>query len=189
MLPPEKERHYPQIRSHGYKVSSDTTEHKSQKYNCVAFAAGGDTKFWWEGSTFNSKPVKKPGRFWPDGIDTDDSIETYVKVFESVGYSVYKGKIEDCVKFELFCEKIIIYGYPEQAFSHVSYQLYFGWIAKLGDWEDVKHKTFNALEGEYYGNVMVVMKRTCKLRGFLFRAFPNLIAKFWPVSGEECLKS
>lgn len=188
MLPPERECHYPQLRSHGYKVSSETTDDKPVKYNCVAFAAGGDTKFWWEPSTFNSKPVKRPGRFWPDGIDTDDSIETYVKVFESLGYSVCKNEIRDCIKVDLLYEKVIIYGYPERAFSHVAYQLYFGWVSKLGDWQDIKHKTFNGLEGDYYGNVAVVMKRRCKTRGFLFRAFPNLTAKFWPVCGEECLK-
>jgi hypothetical protein len=176
-LPAHKEQKYPNLRTHGYRVTSETTEYKYQKYNCVALAADGDFTIWWEPSTLNSKPVKRPGRYWPDGIATDGSVESYVKLYELLGYQKC-----DSGKLELLYEKIVIYGYtPEEAFSHVAYQLYSGWISKLGDMEDIKHRTPEALVSEDYGDIKVFMKRQCNLRGFLARAFFNTIAKRWPV--------
>lgn len=176
MLAPEKECRYPNLRSHGYKVTSDDTSDKRVKYNCVSLAADGDQTTWWEPSTFNSKPIKRPGRYWPDGVPTDGSIESYKKLFELLDY-----KQCDNARVEIFYEKIAIYGYPEEAFSHVAYQLYFGWISKLGDWEDIRHSTLQALESEDYGQIKIIMKRRCTLRGFLSRAFFNITAKRWPV--------
>ena len=175
-LSPDKERNYPNLRAHGYTVTSETTENKWIKYNCVALAADGDQTTWWEPSTVNSKPVKRPGRYWPDGIDTDGSIESYIKLYELLGYEKC-----DSGGVNLLYEKIAIYGYPEEAFSHVCYQLYFGWISKLGDLEDIRHNTLEALECDNYGHVKVFMRRRCSLRGYFSRALFNLTARFWPI--------
>ena len=172
-LSPDRECRYPNLRAHGYKVTSEDTINKIVRYNCVALAAE-DQKAWWEPSTVNSKPVKKPGRHWPDGIPTDGSLASYIMLFELLGYKKCESP-----KVEIFYEKIALYGYPEDAFAHVAYQLYFGWISKLGEWEDIKHRTLEALESDDYGEVKVFMKRRCALRGFLARAFFNQTSRFW----------
>jgi hypothetical protein len=174
LLPPEREAKYPNLRKEGYGVSSKTTEDKILKYNCVALAAR-DLGIWWEPSTMNSRPVVRPGRFWPVGIPTDDYVWTYRKLYERLGY-------KECStpKAELLYEKIALYADPDETFTHVAYQLYFGWISKLGDWQDIKHKTLKALEDEY-GTAKVFMKRRCDARGFLARAFFNWAAKRWPM--------
>src|SRR6266700_1375487 len=56
------------------------------KYNCVALAACDDLTVWWVPSTMNSRPVIRPGRYWPLELPTDDYISTYCKLFESLGY-------------------------------------------------------------------------------------------------------
>lgn len=99
-------------------------------------------------------------------------------LYQRFGYQQCDG-----ANVELFYEKIALYGYsPEDAFAHVAYQLYFEWISKLGDWEDIKHRTLQALESEDYGTIKVIMKRRCTLRGFLARAAFNLTARLWPVN-------
>jgi hypothetical protein len=175
-LSPDRERNYPNLRAQGYKVSSEETLGELVRYNCVALVADGDQTTWWEPSTVNSKPVKRPGRYWPNGIATDGSIESYVRLYELLGYKRCNN-----ARFEILYEKIAIYGYPEGAFSHVAYQLFFGWISKLGDYEDIKHNTLEALVCDDYGQVKVFMKRRCRLRGYLSRAFFNLTARLWPV--------
>ena len=169
MLQAERECHYPELRKQGYRVTSEDTVNKLVRYNCVAWAADGDDEIWWE-------PIKEPGFYWPKGISDDGTLESYVEIFKLLGY-----KKCDSERFEFFHERIILYGYPEGSFSHVAYQLYTGWTSKLGDWQDIKHKTSEGLEGDYCGQVEIVMKRRCGFRGFLARAFPNFIFWIWPV--------
>lgn len=184
-LPPNIESHYPNLRAIGYGISSKSTSESLVKYNCVALVAD-DQTMWWEPSTVNSKPVRKPGRYWPGGIPTDGSVESYVMLFELLGYEQLDiSNKSDASRLEILYEKIAIFGYPEEAFSHVAYQLYFGWISKLGDWHDIKHKTLKALESDYYGEVKVIMKKRCSLRGLLSRAFFNQTARMWPVNTRQ----
>jgi hypothetical protein len=164
-------------------VSSEDTIYKKVRYNCVALAADGDFTIWWAPSTLNSKPVKRPGFYWPDGIPTDASIESYIMLFKLLGYAT-------CADFndrvEMLYEKIAIFGYPgDNEFSHVAYQLYFGWISKLGEWQDIKHRNLQGLKCDDYGQPMVIMKRRCSCRGFLARAFFNQIARIWPVNWRD----
>jgi len=84
---------------------------------------------------------------------------------------------------EILYEKIALFGYPGQddGFSHVAYQLYFGWTSKLGGLHDIIHKTLTGLECDNYGVVKAIMKRRSSLRGFIARAFFNQTARLWPV--------
>jgi hypothetical protein len=181
MLEPHKEANYPYLRPEGYRVSSQSTESGFSKYNCVALAVGGDS-LWWEPATQNSRPIRRPGQFWPDNIPPDDTLDNYVRLFELRGY-------ERCVRarVELLYEKIALYGdSTANNFNHVAYQLYFGWISKLGDWQDIQHKTLKALENDAgYGHPVVIMRRRCNMRGFFLRACFNMTVRFWPMRQED----
>jgi hypothetical protein len=161
--------HFPNLRSHGYKVTSEDTLHKKVHYNCVAWAALGDTKKWWQAGT-------EPDFYWPHGILDDDSFRSYVELFESLGYTPCNSD-----RLEILFEKVALYATPDGDFAHVCYQLFFGWTSKLGDWEDIRHKTLKALEDGLYGSVKIIMKRRCGIRGFFARAFFNITTDCWPV--------
>ena len=168
MLQQDRENRYPNLRSDGYSVTSEDTIHKKVKYNCVAWAVIGDTGKWWQSGNH-------PGYYWPKGIPDDDSFQSYVELFK-----LYDFRTRTNADVEPLSEKIAIYAYPDGEFAHVAYQLLNGWTSKLGDWQDIKHKTLKALEGQYYGDVNLIMKRRCTLRGFLLRIAFNWTCRFWP---------
>jgi hypothetical protein len=120
MLAPGKERRHPNLRSEGYKVTSEETLHKKVTYNCVAWAAMGDRKKWWQAGI-------GPDYYWPPGVLDDESFQSYVELFEFFGY-----KTCDSETMDILHEKVALYAYPDGDFAHVSYQLFFGWTSKLG---------------------------------------------------------
>jgi len=57
-------------------------------------------------------------------------------------------------------EKIAIYANATGDATNAARQTASGeWTSKLGDWEDIEHKTLAALEGEFYGKVVQILKR------------------------------
>ena len=74
----ELEQFFPKMRSGGYDITSP----RDKKYNCVAWAVGSVT-LWWQWVGFPSKVW-----YWPPGIDRDDMLESWVKVFQLHGYAV-----------------------------------------------------------------------------------------------------
>jgi hypothetical protein len=173
LLAPSRECLYPNLRAHGYRVTSQETLHRKVRYNCVAWAALGDTKKWWQAGN-------EPDFFWLKGVLDDGSFQSYIELFEWLGYKPCRSR-----KLEMFYEKIALYAFSDGSFSHVSYQLFFGWTSKLGDHEDIRHKTLAAMEGGDYGDVKLLMKRRSGVRGFLARAFFVLTSKLWPIHRED----
>jgi hypothetical protein len=176
LLPPDRERRYPNLRAHGYTVTSEETLHNNVRYNCVAWAALGDTKKWWQ-----AEP--EPDYFWPTGILDDGSFQSYVQLNAALGYEPCQGP-----ELEILYEKIALFADSNGDFTHVSYQLFLGWTSKLGGWQDIKHKTLTAMEGGLYGDVRMLMKRRSSLRGFLARGFFGQTSRFWPLDRERAFK-
>jgi len=168
-LPDEKKRHFPNLRTLNHSVTSEETIGKKVIYNCVAWAAIGDTSKWWQAGT-------GPSFYWPRGLLSDDSLQSYIALFEFFGY-------RQCTSdgIEIFQEKIAIYEHPPGEFSHVCYQLFSGWTSKLGGWEDIHHETLEDLEGQLYGKAKIIMKRRCGTRGFLARIFFHATNYLWPL--------
>lgn len=172
LLSQSREDLYPNLRAR-YKVTSEETLHKKVRYNCVAWSAIGDTEKWWQAGD-------EPDYFWPRGVLDDGSFQSYIELYESLGY-----KPCDSRRFEMFYEKVALFAYPDGDFAHVAYQLFFGWTSKLGGWEDIRHKTLAAMEGGNYGNVQVLMKRRSGVRGFLARTFFVFVSRVWPINREN----
>lgn len=172
-LSPVREALFPNLRAHGYRVTSQETLNKTLGYNCVAWAALGDKTKWWESGN-------QPDFFWPAGVLDDGSFQSYVELFQSLGYATCNSQGR-----EIFYEKIALFAYPNGDFSHVCYQLFLGWSSKLGDLEDIRHKTLVALEGDAYGAVSVIMKKRSSVRGFLARVSLILASRVWPLDRDQ----
>ncbi len=130
----------------------DITSKQDYKYNCIAWAALYTDRWLWP-----------PGRhvldgvnfFWPAEIDSDDKIETFVKLFEKLGYSL----CEDATNEKNF-RKIALYVDDKNRCTHASRQKRNGiWTSKLGKEHDIEHGTPYSIEGEAYGKVCYIMKK------------------------------
>jgi hypothetical protein len=124
------------------------TSVRTNAYNCVAWAAGKDDEWWWP----------QPNRYWPPTAPRfDDSLEAFVKMFETIGYGPC-----DVEELEAGFEKVAIYVDEDRAVQHVARQLPNGhWTSKLGEDEDVEH-ALRAVEGDCYGRVAQVLKRAAR---------------------------
>jgi hypothetical protein len=138
------ESRFPKLLAAGYEVESK----KDPNYNCVAWSAKRDQKRWWE-------PGNEPGFYWPEGIATDYSMESFTAVFQELGYVIC-----DDGRLEYGFEKVALYEIEGWGFAHVSHQLPDGrWASKLGPDEDIEHNSLEALESDDYGSPSVFLKR------------------------------
>jgi hypothetical protein len=135
------ERCFPKLRQLGCQITSP----ESKLYNCIAWAAGRDDR-WWQPS---------PGYFWPEEPH-DCTPEAFVRVFRRLGYEVCEQR-----GLEPDFEKVALY-VNDFGPAHMARQLPSGeWTSKCGKLEDITHP-LEGLEGteyEEYGHVAVIMKR------------------------------
>lgn len=145
----ELELDFPGLRTSTYVCRSP----KDSGYNCVAFAVG-DKKAWWQDIRFLGREIH--GYYWPPGGRSGDTIEGWVDVFELHGYQETRDRT-----LEPEYEKIAIYASAEGP-EHVARQGASGvWFSKMGAGVDIEH-TLEALEGDFYGKVVKIMRRECK---------------------------
>lgn len=137
------EKFFPNLSKDGYSLTSSATP----EYNCIAWAAGDEGVWWW--------PDQNGDYYWPTEISRTETIEVFIKAYESLGYSVCENAtLEDGF------EKVAIYADSNGKPTHAARQLYSGnWTSKLGQSEDIKHTTLDGLVGGYYGSVVVILKR------------------------------
>jgi hypothetical protein len=125
------------------------TSHATERYNCIAFAAGDHDHWWW--------PVTGVrGAVWPEGCARIVSLDAFVAAFESLGYTVCEnGNLEDGV------EKVAIYQNGEEP-THAARQMRDRngrWKSKIGDNVDIEHELAGLEGGSIYG---VVVKFMCR---------------------------
>lgn len=143
-----QEIYFPRLTRDQYRVTSKQTP----DYNCINYAAGHQDAWWW--------PDPVEGVAWPDGLPVEETLEAFIELYASIGYSVCDGS-----DLEEGYEKVAIYTDTDNCPTHAARQLESGaWTSKLGEWEDIEHKTLTALEaGEGgctgYGKVSKIMKR------------------------------
>jgi hypothetical protein len=133
----ELEGAFPSLAAEGSVVASP----KTHSYNCVAWAAG-DVSRWWG-----------PGIYWP-GPPGDD-LAALAGLFAALGYAPCVGD-----DLEASHEKIALYADDQGEWTHAARQLPDGWwTSKLGPDEDILHRKPEALVGDLYGQVQLIMKR------------------------------
>lgn len=129
---------YPGLASSRFAVTSPATD----RYNCVAWAAGHDSEWW-----------SPDGYWWPrDGV-REWSLDTMMSVFRMMGYETGAS-----AELEPGIEKIAIYGFDDDP-KHVARQVETGrWTSKLGKNVDIEHD-LDGLRGSRYGEVLALMSR------------------------------
>lgn len=131
---------FPALASTHFEITSAQTA----RYNCIAWAAGDDKRWWWPSAD----------DFWPDGIPQDRTANAFIRAFSIAGYEVCQS--ED---LEPEFEKVALFTKPAGTVAHAARQLPSGeWTSKLGKDVDIAH-SLRGLEGPTYGRVTVLLRR------------------------------
>lgn len=133
---------FPRLSERSDLITSPATT----TYNCIAWAAGDTSRWWW--------PDQHYVGFWPEGARREETEEAFVVAYGTLGYREC-----DSADLDPDTEKVAIYsiaGVP----AHAARQLSDGlWTSKLGDLEDIRHE-LEELEGQLYGQVSRILSRT-----------------------------
>ena len=132
------ENSFPNLTADGYQVTSP----QSLEYNCIAWAAGDHTQWWWPADD----------AFWP----TKDRAVTeavFVKAFATLGYAPAASE-----HLESGWDRVARYAQDGRV-THAARQLPNGrWTSKLGYDVDLEHD-LRGLEGIVYGCVVRILRR------------------------------
>lgn len=123
------------------------TSCETEDYNCIAWSFYDTNQWWW--------PIPRYGNFWLEQVPRDNEKSTLVTMFQMHGYVLCAdGEGEEGY------EKVAIYEVDGLGVQHVARQLRDGyWTSKLGDWEDIRHRTPHSVECRDYGAVVQYLKR------------------------------
>lgn len=135
------EQLFPRLRGTGYRITSP----EDPSYNCIAWAAGEDERWWWPAS----------GYYWPPSVDTRLTLEAFVAAFSDLGF-----RLSDSPDPIAGIEKVAIFVDAHGAPTHAARQLPSGrWTSKLGQLEDIEHDGAADVGGSDYGEIGAVLER------------------------------
>ena len=138
--------HFPNLNQQNSEITSPI----SNRYNCIAWAAGDAEKNWW--------PDSKGIGYWPPNIPREETLDAFVRAYASQGYILCEDD-----SLEAGFEKIAIYAervWGELVPTHAALQQPNGhWTSKLGPLEDIRHDHLNNLDGPLYGTAVAYLKR------------------------------
>ena len=139
------EQAFPGLIESGYRVTSPATD----GYNCLSWAAGEDTRWWW--------PDPSGIGYWPEGIPRVETLEAFQAAYELLGFCP-----TDSPDPQVGFEKLAVYAHGVRP-THAARQLPNGrWTSKLGSGPDIGHAPDN-LTGELYGTVALILQRPLPL--------------------------
>lgn len=113
---------FPTLVGTGYAVTSPS----GAEYNCIAWAAGEDDRWWW--------PDAEGVSYWPAGVPREETLLAFTAAFATLGFapSTHPNLEPKIVKIAIYARS----GLP----THASRQLPNGnWTSKLGQAEDIEH--------------------------------------------------
>jgi hypothetical protein len=132
---------FPQLVHTGYQIMSP----RSTEYNCIAWAAGEQDRWWW--------PDDNNIYYWPTDAPREETMPAFITAYQTLGFAPC-----DDATLEPGSEKVAIYALAGKP-THVARQLSDGrWISKLGNCEDIEH-TLDGLTGQVYGEVAQILRR------------------------------
>ncbi|MFA7341107.1 MAG: hypothetical protein WC028_30265 [Candidatus Obscuribacterales bacterium] len=135
---------FPGLSGSQFEITSDETPF----YNCIAYAAGDEGRWWWPDLTY----------YWP--IDEKSlSVECFISAFETLNYRVCS-----CGSLEPGYEKVAIYVNSSCEPTHMARQVNQNgdWKSKCGRSQDILHSP-QALEGVSYGTIHTYMSRPVQI--------------------------
>src|SRR6266516_5297528 len=139
-MPLSREKNFPYLTRDLYEVVEDQTDNPNcANYNCIAFAAGDNTR-WWEPDPW--------GVYWWPISKREYTVECYVELFESLRYhkcicSLKKRRFEKVTLYYDPVGCVATVDHPEvlpNSPTHAARQFPNGfWRSKLGTWELIEH--------------------------------------------------
>ncbi len=112
-------------------------------YNCIAWAAGDQSRWWWPDAT----------SYWPFDEYRWETIACLLETFRSSGFSECDALNDDGADY------IALYTNDDGCILHAARRLPNGrWTSKLGELVDIEHD-LRALEGAQYGKVTLLLTR------------------------------
>src|SRR5439155_3120151 len=100
------EKLFPGLVGTSYQITSGADE----VYNCIAWAAGRTSEWWW--------PSDTPGNYWPEGVAKMESMPAFQDVFATLGYFPCHG-----AELEAGFEKVAIFDDDQAMPTHAVRQL------------------------------------------------------------------
>lgn len=132
-------RNFPNLSPGNHKVTSKNTP----DYNCIAWAAGDDTKWW--------SPLAQ--YYWPPNVPRERTLDAYKQAFASEGFTETQQK-----DYVAGIERIVIYtkdGVPTHAARQIGKNR---WWSKMGSDADIQHALMG-VAGKEYGVPAVFMEK------------------------------
>ena len=80
------EQVFPGLRGRVYRVSSPVAD----KYNCIAWAAGDTSQWWWP-----DEPDLPTSSFWPPAALRMETLDAFLQAFSTLGYTRCAGDQEE----------------------------------------------------------------------------------------------
>ncbi len=131
---------FSRLHSGNYRITSP----KDSVYNCIAWAVGDTTQWWW--------PDPPGQEYWPAGVPREETVPAFLAAFATLGFE--PGASEE---LEAGVEKIALFVNATGMPTHAARQLLSGrWTSKLGRGEDIEHD-LQDLTGTMYGRVAHVL--------------------------------
>lgn len=143
MLSRDLERLFPLLAGASYEITSPA----QPDYNCIAWAAGDDSRWWWPDEFYQY--------YWPDIAPRRPTLDAFVQAFLTLGFEVC-----DDPGLESGWEKVAIYAKDDGSPTHAARQLANGtWTSKLGNLEDINHPGLDHVSGRDYGRPVLFLRR------------------------------
>lgn len=158
---------------HMESVTFDVLSKTDCGYNCVAWAAGDDTKIWSPAVGVGGKLLG--GYYWPKGVPLLPTVAATEAVFAREGF--VQTSVED-VELEPGVEKVAIFGEDGMGLvTHAARQRPSGrWASKMGDYADIEHDLRDIeVEGPLVGVLRSVMRKNPRPDPAPIAAKPELI--------------
>ena len=132
---------FPNLVAEGFEIKSDPTI----DYNCIAWAAD-DNERWWEPGVLDG--------YWPAAAPQEFTFAGLIAGFATIGY-------EECpsADYEEGYDKVAFYGTADDNATHAAKQVGPNlWSSKCGITEDITH-TLTGLVSDRYGRAMRFVRR------------------------------
>ncbi len=137
-------------------MTIEITSPCAKDYNCIAWAAEDNVKWWWPNSFGLS--------YWPFYPAGDTSLENFINAYTALGYERCE---DECL--ESGFKKIALYVDGANEVTHAARQLENGdWTSKLGELYDIQHPFIRVWEdirhGDYFFNTRIYGRLAVILR-------------------------
>lgn len=146
---------FPNLVERGPIKNFTRRSRETDDYNCIAYAAGDKTRWWWP----QRGEIAPNGNeaYWPKGCPLGFSVGDFIQTFSiALGYAEC-----DNHETERGYQKLAIWERHNRKVSHMAILIPHrdGWaMSKIGESVDIEHR-LDALDSDTYGSVAAFLKR------------------------------